>query len=180
MGVAATAHMPKFRNKQRPEVLAVKLNAHVAPIVAGHTRHWAVKDHTLPNVYPALFLDRFAWQALKNPTQDNNNAARALFEQALKIDPNNSEALAGDAATYVWEHLLGWGNPKTDYDAKILDQVDRAIALAPRVRLTHAAVSLSPARVPPQPARGAPSGSRRAAVPPQDARAGPEKAAGSF
>jgi hypothetical protein len=29
------------------------------------------------------------------------------------------------------------------------------------VRLTHAAVSLSPARLPPQPARGAPSGSRR-------------------
>jgi adenylate cyclase len=74
----------------------------------------------------ALYL-----RALKNPTKDNNNAVRALFGQALKIDPNNSEALAGDAATYLWEYIAGWGNSETDYDAKILGQVDRAIALAP-------------------------------------------------
>jgi adenylate cyclase len=71
------------------------------------------------------------WQALKNPTKDNNNAARALFGQALKIDPNNSEALVGDAQTYWEEYMYGWGNSETDYDAKILGQVDRAIALAP-------------------------------------------------
>ena len=48
------------------------------------------------------------------------------------------------------------------------------------VRLTHAAVSLSPARLPPQPARGAPSRSRRYGSPAEVPRAGPEKAAGSF
>jgi adenylate cyclase len=58
-------------------------------------------------------------------------AARALFEQALAIDPNNAAALAGDAAAYFREHLFRWGNPGTDYDAKILGQADRAIALAP-------------------------------------------------
>jgi hypothetical protein len=73
----------------------------------------------------------FYLRALKNPTKDNNNAARALFGQALKIDPNNSEALVGDAQTYWEEYMYGWGNSETDYDAKILGQVDRAISLAP-------------------------------------------------
>ena len=53
---------------------------------------------------------------------------RALFEQALKIDPDDSEALVGDATTYWFEYMHGWGNSETDYDAKILDQVERAVA----------------------------------------------------
>jgi tetratricopeptide (TPR) repeat protein len=64
-------------------------------------------------------------------TNDDNNAVRALYEQALKIDPNNVDALVGVASTYSNEHNLGWTNPETDYDAKILGQLDRAIALAP-------------------------------------------------
>jgi len=39
--------------------------------------------------------------------------------------------LNGDAATYLIEYAFGWANPETDYDAKILGQADRAIALAP-------------------------------------------------
>src|SRR6202041_300238 len=35
------------------------------------------------------------------PTKDNNDAARALFERALAIDPNYAAALAGNAYTYV-------------------------------------------------------------------------------
>jgi adenylate cyclase len=63
-------------------------------------------------------------------TKDNNNVARALFEQALKINPNDADALAGDAYTYQLEFGYGWTDPKTDYDAKTLGQADRAIALA--------------------------------------------------
>jgi TolB-like protein/class 3 adenylate cyclase len=70
-------------------------------------------------------------RALKRTTKDDNNAARALFEQALKIDPNNSDALVGDAATYYDEYFDWSRNSETDYNAKILDQADRAIALAP-------------------------------------------------
>ena len=33
-------------------------------------------------------------------TRENNDAARALFEQALAIDPNYAAALAGEAFTY--------------------------------------------------------------------------------
>jgi adenylate cyclase len=58
-------------------------------------------------------------------------AARALFEQTLAIDPNNADALADSAYTYLLDYFYGWSNDGTDYDAKVLGQVDRAIALAP-------------------------------------------------
>lgn len=65
------------------------------------------------------------------PSEERNNAERALFEQALTIDPNIAAAITGVAATYLVEFYSGWGNAKIDYDAKILGQADRAIALAP-------------------------------------------------
>ena len=66
------------------------------------------------------------------PNKDKNDAARALFEQALAIDPNNVAALSGVALTYQNEHLYRWGNSGADYyDAKILGPLERAIALAP-------------------------------------------------
>jgi adenylate cyclase len=64
-------------------------------------------------------------------TKENNDAAQALFEQALKIDPNETDALAGDAYAYFLEYSRGWATAGTDYEAKILGQADRAIALAP-------------------------------------------------
>jgi adenylate cyclase len=64
-------------------------------------------------------------------------AARALFEHALAIDPNSAEAITGVAGTYFREHLFGWGNSGTDYDAKILGQADRAIGLAPDYDLPY-------------------------------------------
>ena len=54
-----------------------------------------------------------------------------MFEQALKIDPNDAEALAGSARVYGIEYSLGWGDPGTDYDAKVLGHANRAIALDP-------------------------------------------------
>jgi adenylate cyclase len=60
-----------------------------------------------------------------------NLAARDLFEQALKIDPNDSDALAGAAYTYHVERIYEWAPTETDYEGKILAQLDRAIALDP-------------------------------------------------
>jgi adenylate cyclase len=71
-----------------------------------------------------------SWRFVQQPTKDDNIAIRALFEQALEIDPNDADALVGVAATYWNEYTYGWVNPETDYDAKILGQVDRSIALA--------------------------------------------------
>ena len=69
--------------------------------------------------------------ARQPPTKDDNGAARALFEQALKIDPDDSDALAGSAATYAADFRYGWTSSDIDYDAKIIGQANRAISLAP-------------------------------------------------
>jgi TolB-like protein len=62
-------------------------------------------------------------------TKDYNAEARTWFERALKVDPNDPDALVGEAYTYFIDYVLGWGNPGTDYEAKTLGPVDRAIAL---------------------------------------------------
>jgi adenylate cyclase len=68
--------------------------------------------------------------AQQPPTNDDLVAVRALFELALEIDPKDADALAGSASTYMYEYVLGWIDPETDYEAKILGQADRSIALA--------------------------------------------------
>jgi TolB-like protein/class 3 adenylate cyclase/Flp pilus assembly protein TadD len=64
-------------------------------------------------------------------TKDRVDAARALFDRALAIDPNDADALAGSAYAYMNHWAGAFGGPEIDYDAKILGQADRAIALAP-------------------------------------------------
>ena len=78
-------------------------------------------------------LDMRGWVMLQQwlgTTKDYVSRARAWFEQALKIDPNDPDALAGAAYTHFQDFALGWPNPEIDYEAKVLGQADRAIALA--------------------------------------------------
>jgi adenylate cyclase len=81
----------------------------------------------------AIDLAMRGWVLLQQqpPSKDNAKFARDLFDQALKIDPDDSDALAGDAMTYAFDIVFGWTSPQIDYDAKIRGQADRAIALAP-------------------------------------------------
>ena len=69
--------------------------------------------------------------ARQPPTKKDNDAARAFFEQALQIDPNDPDALAGSAATYAADFRYGWTSSEIDYETKIIGQADRAISLAP-------------------------------------------------
>jgi adenylate cyclase len=71
------------------------------------------------------------FEFLRRPTRENNNATRALFEQALAINPEDAGALAGDARTYMIDAVYGWTSTYVDYDAKIIGQADRSIAIAP-------------------------------------------------
>jgi adenylate cyclase len=74
------------------------------------------------------------WRGYQQPPserQESTNEARALFDRALQIDPDNADSLAGSAYTYFLDYFYGWGDPKTDYEAKALDQATRAIDLAP-------------------------------------------------
>jgi adenylate cyclase len=66
----------------------------------------------------------------QQPTKESLVAVRSWFDRALEIDPNAADALAGEAGTYLAEYTYGWTNPETDYDAKILGQADRSIALS--------------------------------------------------
>ncbi|MGH6979834.1 MAG: adenylate/guanylate cyclase domain-containing protein [Stellaceae bacterium] len=75
------------------------------------------------------------------PTQEGNLQARSWLEQALRLDPNAADALAGNAMTYVFEYAFAWGEAGAEYDAKILGQADRAIALAPNNVRAYAAKS---------------------------------------
>jgi tetratricopeptide (TPR) repeat protein len=77
------------------------------------------------------------YEEARQPNKDKNNAARAWFEQALAIDPNNATAISVAAVTYFFDYLFGWGNSGTDYDAKILGLADRAIALVPDFDLPY-------------------------------------------
>jgi adenylate cyclase len=63
--------------------------------------------------------------------QGKNLEARALFERALEIDPDDAEALAGIAETYFYEWQSRWGSVGTDYNGKVLGLANRAITLAP-------------------------------------------------
>src|SRR5271166_3045623 len=69
------------------------------------------------------------WRFVQQPTKENNDAIRALFERALEIDPNDADALAGSAGASMQEHGYGWTNPGTDYDAEIIGQAYRSLAL---------------------------------------------------
>jgi adenylate cyclase len=70
------------------------------------------------------------WQCQKE-FRDCVHEARALYERALQIDPNNAGALNQSAQTFVFDWLNGWGDPGTDYDVKILGPANQAISLAP-------------------------------------------------
>jgi adenylate cyclase len=85
-----------------------------------------------------------------NERRERLNEARALFDQALKIDSKDPDALAGSAYTYFSDFWYGWSDAPTDYDAKVLGQASRAIALAPdNVRACFAkAIYLSVSRRP--------------------------------
>jgi adenylate cyclase len=81
------------------------------------------------------------FEFLRRPTREGNNAVRALFEQALAINPEDAGALAGDATTYLWEKFAGWGGADVDYDARVIGQADRSIAIAPNDPDPYAAKS---------------------------------------
>ena len=84
------------------------------------------------------------WQSYPEPPKEKRDihyAALALFDQALKADPNDADALAGEAFTYMALHAFGEAATETNLDGKIIDPADRAIALAPDNMRAYAAKS---------------------------------------
>jgi hypothetical protein len=75
------------------------------------------------------------FEFLRRPTRETNNAMRALYEQALAINPDEAAALSGDATTYLFDKINGWASADVDFDAKILGQADPSIAIAPTIQI---------------------------------------------
>jgi len=74
------------------------------------------------------------WQSYPQSAKekrDSHYAALDLFSQALKIDPNDANALAGEAFANMALFTFAEAAAEADPDAKIIDPADRAIALAP-------------------------------------------------
>ncbi|MGA8582639.1 MAG: adenylate/guanylate cyclase domain-containing protein [Roseiarcus sp.] len=74
------------------------------------------------------------WQSYPQPPKekrDSHYAALELFDQALKADPNDADALAGEAFTHMALFTFGEAGAEANLDARIIDPADRAIALAP-------------------------------------------------
>ena len=82
-----------------------------------------------------------SFETTRRATRENNNAARALFERALAINPEDAGALAGAARTYMIDKVYDWTNPDVDYDAKIVGQADHSIAIDPNDPLPYFAKS---------------------------------------
>jgi adenylate cyclase len=89
--------------------------------------------------------------ALNRPSsQSSMIEARTLFDEALQIEPNNADALAGLATTFVFEFVNGYyesGGEERLARAEAL--LDRALSLAPRHLLalkTKAALSRAEGR----------------------------------
>ena len=69
-----------------------------------------------PNSFTAYDYVMKGWYAYNKFTREDNAAARDLFEQARKIDPNYARAYAGLAWTYELDYDFEW----TDDDEKTL------------------------------------------------------------
>ena len=84
------------------------------------------------------------WQSYPKPPKekrDSHYAALALFDEALKADPNHADALAGEAFTHMSLFIFGEADADANLDARIIDPADRAIALAPDDMRAYAAKS---------------------------------------
>jgi adenylate cyclase len=82
----------------------------------------------------AIDLRMRGWSLIALPgAKDNNDAARALFQDALKVDPNDADALAGSAYTYSMDCSSGWTRADVDYEALVLGQADKALRISQNV-----------------------------------------------
>jgi adenylate cyclase len=70
-------------------------------------------------------------------TKTSSDEARDLFEQALTLDPNNADALAGAARVDAVEAAFGSSGKSTDLYARAMQRTDRALLLDPNQARAH-------------------------------------------
>ena len=70
-------------------------------------------------------------------SKENNKEARALFEQALRLDPLHPDALAGLAVTHATDVGNGFSEAPEDQLRRAEDAAARALAIDPNHALAH-------------------------------------------
>lgn len=72
------------------------------------------------------------WRLLKRiHMREEPQRARALFEQALQIDPDSASALAGVALSHITEVLTRWSKAPDTQTALAAQAIERSLALQP-------------------------------------------------
>jgi adenylate cyclase len=70
-------------------------------------------------------------------TKTSSDEARALFEQALILDPNNADALAGAARIDAAEAAFGSSDKSADLYARAMQRTNQALLLDPSQARAH-------------------------------------------
>ena len=80
----------------------------------------------------AIDLTMRGWAALwQPPTKESITSARDYFERAIKIDPQNAEAMVGLAYARLRTNYYGWSTGAEDTYAAQLELLTKAIAINP-------------------------------------------------
>jgi len=98
-----------------------------------------VEGRRAPRANPdAVDLTMRGWSILNAaPQQDDAKRSVAVFEDALRIDPDNSQAQVGLAHALTLIHRNRWDPDRAAILARADDAVTRAIALAPNYAQAH-------------------------------------------
>jgi TolB-like protein/class 3 adenylate cyclase len=80
----------------------------------------------------AIDLIMRGWAAIwQPPTKESTASARDYFERALRIDPQNAEAMVGFAYARFRARAYGWTTASEDTYATLLDLLTKATAINP-------------------------------------------------
>ena len=80
----------------------------------------------------AIDLTMRGWAAIWQPaTKESITSARDYFERALKLDPQNAEAMVGLAYARLRASVYGWSTAAEDKPAAQMDLLTKAIAINP-------------------------------------------------
>ena len=80
----------------------------------------------------AIDLTMRGWAALwQLPTKESITSARDYFERAIKLDPQNAEAMVGLAYARLRASFYGWSTAAEDKPTAQMDLLTKAIAINP-------------------------------------------------
>jgi adenylate cyclase len=98
-----------------------------------------VEGRRAPQANPdAVDLTMRGWSILNGgPGQDDVKRSVAVFEDALRLDPDNSQALVGLAQAFTLIHRNRWDPERDRTLARADEAVTRAIALSPNYAHAH-------------------------------------------